>query len=595
LDEEEEVAKSEEEAKKLVLENFHWWIKVFGKKQLERMPTRKLWDHAIDVKEGFILRKEKVYPLSREEREEVREFVKEQLRKRYIRPSKSPQMAPVFFVGKKDGKKRMVQDYRYLNEWTVKNNYPLPLILDVLEDIGTKKVFTKMNLRWGYNNVRIKEGDEWKAAFTTPEGSFEPTVMFFGLTNSPATFQAMMNELLRDLINMGKVAVFIDDVIVGTETEEGHDEVVVEVIKRLKENDLYVKPEKCKWKVREVDFLDVVIGPEGIKMEKEKVKGVLEWPTPKCVKDVQKFLGLANYYRWFIEGFATVARPLHDLVKENKKWDWAEREEKMFRELKERFTKELVLAAPDIDKKIRMEVDASDYATGGVLSMECEDGLWRPVAFLSKSLNETERNYEIHDKEMLAIIRELEAWRHLLEGAQYKFKIWTDHKNLEYFMKVQKLNRRQARWALYLSRFDFILKHVAGSKMRKADGLSRRVDWKVGTDKDNENQVFIKDNWIRSMYEVVVEGPEVELVEKIKKARGKDKDVVRIVEEMKKAGVKDLRGNKWRIEGDLVLKEGKVYVPKDEELRVEIIWLHHNVPAAGHRGRWKMVELVTRN
>ena len=240
------------------------------------MPTRKLWDHAIEVKEGLVPRKGKVYPLSREEREEVREFMREQLRKGYIRLSKSLQMAPVFLVGKKDGKKRMVQDYRYLNEWTIKNNYPLSLISDVLEDIGMKKLFTKMDLRWGYNNVRIKEEDKWKAAFTTPEVSFEPTVMFFVLTNSPATFQAMMNELLRDLINMGKVAVFIDNVIVGTELEEGHDELVVEVIKRLEENDLYVKPEMCKWKVREVEFLGVIIGPEGIKMEKEKVKGVLE-------------------------------------------------------------------------------------------------------------------------------------------------------------------------------------------------------------------------------------------------------------------------------------------------------------------------------
>ena len=315
----------------MVPERFYRWIKVFGKKQSERMPTRKPWDHAIDVKKGFMPRKEKVYSLSREEREEVREFVKEQLRKGYIRPSKSPQTVPVFFVRKKDGKKRMVQDYRYLNEWTIKNNYPLPLISDVLENIGTKKLFTKMDLRWGYNNVRIKEGNEWKAVFTMPEGLFEPTVMFFGLMNSPATFQAMMNELLRDLINTGKVVVFIDDMIVGTETEEGHDKLVIEVIKRLEENDLYVKPEKCKWKVREVEFLGIVIGPERIKMEKGKVKGVLEWLMPKCVKDVQKFLGLANYYRRFIEGFVTVARPLHDLVKKDKKWKWMEKQEEAFK------------------------------------------------------------------------------------------------------------------------------------------------------------------------------------------------------------------------------------------------------------------------
>jgi len=292
--------------------------------------------------------------------------------------------------------------------------------------------------------VRIKKGDEWKAAFTTPEGSFEPTVMFFRLTNSPATFQAIMNELLRDLINTGKVTAFIDNVIVGTEDEEGHDELVAEIIKMLEENDIYIKLEKCKWKVRKVGFLRVVIGLEGIKIEEKKVKEVLEWPTLKCVKDVQKFLELANYYHQFIKGFASIARPLHDMVKKDQKWKWTEKQKEVFKELKKQFTKEPVLAVPDLDKKMRMEVDALDYAMGGVLSMECEDGRWRPVAFLSKSLNETKRNYKIHDKEILVIIRESENWRHLLEGAHFKFEIWTDHKNLKYFMKAQKLNHRQA-------------------------------------------------------------------------------------------------------------------------------------------------------
>ena len=172
-------------------------------------------------------------------------------------------------------------------------------------------------MRWSYNNIQIKKGDEWKAAFMTPKRLFKPTVMFFRLINSPATFQAMMNKLLRDLINTGKVVAFIDDVIVRTKTEEGHDEIVVEIIKRLKENNLYVKLEKCKWKVREVGFLGVVIGPDEIKMEEEKVKGVLNWLTPKCVKDVQKFLGLANYYCRFIEGFASIARSLHNMVKKD--------------------------------------------------------------------------------------------------------------------------------------------------------------------------------------------------------------------------------------------------------------------------------------
>ena len=277
-----------------------------------------------------------------------------------------------------------------------------------------------------------------------PKGLFEPMVMFFGLTNSPVTFQVIMNELLRDLINMEKVTVFIDNVIIGTEDEEGHNKLVVEIIKRLEENNLCIKPEKCKWKVREVGFLEVVIGPDGIKMEKEKVKGILDWPTPKYIKNVQKFLGLMNYYCEFIEGFVSIARPLHNMVKKDQKWNWMEKQKEVFRQLKERFTKELVLAASDLDKKMRMKVNVLDYTIGGVLSMECKDERWRPVIFLSKLLNKTEKNYEIHNKEILAIIRRLENWRHLLKGIHFKFEIWTDYKNLEYFMKAQKLNHRQA-------------------------------------------------------------------------------------------------------------------------------------------------------
>ena len=195
-------------------------------------------------------------------------------------------MSLVFFVPKKDGKKRIVQDYKYLNSWMIKNNYPLPLILDLIDSIGKKRMFMKMDLRWGYNNVRIKEGDEWKAAFLMPEGLFEPTVMFFGLINSPATFQAIINNLLRDLVVEEKVAVFIDNVMIATETEEGHNEIVEEVLRRLEENNLSVKPEKCVWKVRKVGFLGVIIEEDRVRMEKEKFQRVIEWPVPKSVKDM---------------------------------------------------------------------------------------------------------------------------------------------------------------------------------------------------------------------------------------------------------------------------------------------------------------------
>jgi len=191
----------------------------------------------------------------------------------------------------------MVMDYRRLNKQTIKNNYPLPLITDLVDSMGNKRVFTKIDLQWGYNNVRIKEGDEWKAVFTTHVGLYEPVVMFFRMMNSPATFQGMMNEILRDIINEGKVVAFVNNVLIGIETEEGHDKIVEDVLRRLEENDLYVKPEKCAWKVQKVNFLGVVMSQGNIEMEEDKVAGVLNWPVPKTVRDIRKFLGLANYYR----------------------------------------------------------------------------------------------------------------------------------------------------------------------------------------------------------------------------------------------------------------------------------------------------------
>jgi len=194
----------------------------------------------------------------------------------------------------------MIMDYCNLNNQTVKNNYLLLLITELINNMGSKKVFTKMDLRWRFNNMRIKEGDEWKGAFITHIGFFKLTVMFFGMTNSPTTFQAMMNKILRDLINKGKVAVFVDDVLVGTETKEGYDEIVEKILRRLEENNLYIKLEKC---VRKIGFLGVVIGPNGIEMKEKKVDRVLSWPGLKNIKDIRKFLGLTNYYRRFIKDF----------------------------------------------------------------------------------------------------------------------------------------------------------------------------------------------------------------------------------------------------------------------------------------------------
>ena len=232
-----------------------------------------------------------------------------------------------------------------------------------------------MDLWWGFNNVRIKERDEWKGAFTTHVGSFELTVMFFRITNLPATFQAIMNKILRNMINKGKVVAFVDDILVGTETKEGHNEIIEEVLRRLEENNLHIKSEKCVWKVQKVGSLGVVIGPNGIEIEKEKVDGVLSWPEPKNVKDVRKFLGLTNYYRRFIKDFAQVARQMNMLTRKDMKWQWGKKQQKAFDKLKRIFTTRPVLIASDLDKEFRVEANASNYATGGVLSMKCSDKL----------------------------------------------------------------------------------------------------------------------------------------------------------------------------------------------------------------------------
>jgi len=213
------------------------------------------------------------------------------------------------------------------------------------------------------------------------------------------------------------------------------------------------------------------------------------------------------------------------------------------------------------------------------------------VAFISKLLNTTERNYKIYDKEMLAVIRCLEAWRHYLEGAKLEFEIWTDHKNLQYFMMSQKLNCKQARWALYLSRFNFTLKHIPGKSMGKAGGLNRRLDWQEGVEKDNKDQKLIKPEWIRGAETIIEEG---NLKERIKRAQKGDEKVVKAVEELKRAEIKMLKDEEWKVEDGIVMREGRIYIPEGE-LRREIICLYHNTLVEGHGGRWKMAELVARN
>jgi len=253
------------------------------------------------------------------EQQKVRDFGDDQLKKEYIQPTKSPQTSPVFFIPKKDEKKQMIQDYRYLNKGMIKNNYLLPLIPELIDHIGDVKVFTKLDLWWGYNNVHIKEGDEWKAAFTCQDSAFEPSVMFFWLCNSPGMFQTMMTEIFHDMAVV--VMVYIDDILIFTRTEEGHDKIVQEVLCRLRANDLFLKPEKCFFKQREIEFLSLIIGSNGVEIDPSKVEEITNWPMPTEVKEVQSFLGLANFYRWFVKDFSKIVALLHKLTRKDQKWE----------------------------------------------------------------------------------------------------------------------------------------------------------------------------------------------------------------------------------------------------------------------------------
>ena len=336
-------------------------------------------------------------------------------------------------------------------------------------------------------------------------------------------------------------------------------------------------------------------------MDPVKVAGVAQWPTPTNRKEVQSFLGFANFYRRFIKDFSHHARPLFDLTKSSTEFSWSPAAATAFQSIKDAVTSSPVLAAPNDDLPFRLEADSSDFATGAVLSQQSpEDGKWHPIAFFSKSLSPVERNYEIHDKEMLAIIRALQEWRHFLEGARHKFEIWTDHKNLEYFMSSQNLNRRQARWSLTLACFDFVMQHKAGATMGKADALSRRSDH-GSSERDNQNITLLTPGMfaVRALEGLEFVGQERSLVREIrrhsKEASDLEDTVAKAVKALRKTGSQSLRSSEWDEADGLIYFCGKLYVPPGGDLRRRIVALCHDSTLAGHPGCWKTLELVSRN
>jgi len=382
---------------------------IFAKEDFDILPEHRQWDHAIKLIPGSEPKSSKVYPLSLVEQKELDAFLEENLCTGRICSSKSPMVAPVFFIKKKDSSLQLVQDYRALNSMTVKNKYPLPFISELVSQLHGARYFTKLDVRWGFNNVCIKPRDEWKAAFRTNRGLFEPLVMFFGMTNSLTTFQTMMNDIFRNLIAEGIVMVYLDDILIFTKTKEEHEQTVRQVLQVLKENKLFLCLEKYEFCKQRIEYLGLVISENEISMDPVKVAGVREWPTPENKTDVQAFLGFVNFYWRFIWDFSAKAQPLFDLTRSEQVWTWSGKEQAAFKDLKTAVTTALVLVSPQESDPFRIEADSSDFTTGAVLSQQSTmDGKWHPIAFYNKSLSSVERNYEIHDKEMLAIIRALE-------------------------------------------------------------------------------------------------------------------------------------------------------------------------------------------
>jgi len=434
--------------------------------------------HKIQLKDGAQPYSRPLRRMSTQELDELKKQLQEYLDSGRLRPSESPWGTNVIFAKKKDGALRFCVDYRGLNDATIRNSYPLPHTDDLFDRLQGARYFSKIDLRTGFYQILLAEGDREKTAFRTRYGHFEWTVLPMGLTNAPATFQHLMHQTFRDLLDRC-VLVFLDDIVIYGSTLEQHEKDVRAVLSRLQQHHLFAKKSKCELFMHEIEFLGHHVGRDGLRVMADKVKSVQEWPTPRNASEVRSFLGLAGYYRRFIRGFSRIAVPLHDLTHtaDGKSFEWQPLHQHAFDELKLALRGAPVLALPDPDRQYVVNTDASDFATGAVLQQDFGHGL-QPIAYTSHKLNDAERRYPTHDREMLAIINMLGDWRTYLQGRQpFVIRIRTDHNSLQYFMTQQSLSARQSRWLDKLSDFDFKIEYVRGPSNVVADALSRRADY----------------------------------------------------------------------------------------------------------------------
>lgn len=552
---------------------------VFPAKLPTGLPPSRNVDFKIELIPGATPPSRPTYRLSYPEMNELKKQLSEMLEQGIIRPSTSPYGAPILFVKKKDGSLRMCTDYRALNKLTVKNKYPLPRIEELTDQLQGAKVFSKIDLRSGYHQIRVASRDVHKTAFRTRYGHFEFLALPFGLTNAPATFMRLMNDVLRPLLD-SCVVVYLDDILVYSPSIQEHESHLRQVLTLLRRHQLYGKLSKCEFFKESVEFLGHIVCGEGIKTDPIKIQAVQEWPTPRNVSEVRGFLGLANFYHKFVDKFAHRAAPLTDLLRKDQDFQWAESQEQAFQDLKQALVAAPVLRVADPKLDFILHTDASGFAVGAVLSQEDGRGL-RPVAFASRKLNSAEQNYAVHELELLAIMHALRTWRHYLLGT--RTRVVTDHLSLKYLQTQPTLSRRQARWLETLQEFDLEITYQAGSTNVVADALSRRPDLQINavstiTLKDELRTKIIegyqKDPTFREIYESLTQ-PEHSAPTHLKSTIHKYQVV---------------QGLLYLVHQD----QQRLCLPDHTTLRLEMLREHHDTRITGHFGFEKTYDTMHR-
>ena len=525
------------------------------------LPPRRECDFEIKLKSDMPPPVRPVIRLSNEELKELKKQLQFYLEKGFIRPSASPYGAPVFFVKKKSGELRLVCDYRALNKITIPDKTPLPLISEAMDQVAGATIFSQIDLIGAYHQMRIQEVDIPKTAIRTRFGSYEWTVLCFGLTNAPAAFTRLLATLLQEL-NGECLVLFLDDLLIYSRSIEEHKHHLRRLFEILRNNKLYCKRSKCVIGAAEVSYLGHRVSKNGIAMESRLVNAVLEWPQPKDIRDVQSFLGLANYYRKFIRGYANIVRPITDLLR-GKDFKWEQLQEDAFAKLKEALTSAPVLAHPSPDKVFHVNTDASQYAVGAALE---QDG--HPIAFLSHRLNEQEQRWDTGDQELYGFMLALREWSVYLRGNHFVFK--TDHQPIVYLQSKARLTGRQARWLDEIQSYSFEVQHVKGTANVVPDALSRRADHRpqLGSIKETNSTLIT-----RIAQELHNDEVAMDLVRNLENPD----------EESSTKVAKSLRNFKY--DGKFLLWTGstnvRLYVPNSGTLRHDVFRQEHNTSHFG--------------